>query len=114
MQRRYSWSSAAEERLGERIERGVRGGQRSRGTRAVRGDDAVGGQRAPRGALGALQKDVSRLTAMVGVLTEALAQRGVIDMNWALGRLGQAARVRGVRCGGRGDANLRDGAGDGL
>jgi hypothetical protein len=35
----------------------------------------------------ALHKDVARLTAMVGVLAEALAQRGGIDMAWAATRL---------------------------
>lgn len=34
-----------------------------------------------------LHKDVSRLTIMVGVLAEALAQRGGIDMTWAASRV---------------------------
>jgi hypothetical protein len=41
----------------------------------------------------ALHKDVSRLTAMVGVLAEALAQRGGIDMSWAADRLRQQLQI---------------------
>jgi hypothetical protein len=38
----------------------------------------------------ALHKDVARLTLMVGVLAEALAEKGLIDMEWAGPRLRQA------------------------